>query len=95
MAIDYNPNKTEDNWMSQSPDLLQALSNLNRRRFMQRLAQYGTLAAGSGVLAACANQTTQTAPAASSTASPAASPSGELKKITYGTNWYASTKTMV
>ncbi len=76
--------------MNQPPDLLQALSSLNRRRFMQRLVQYGGLAAGSGVLTACASQTTS--PSASPSASPAAgsaSPTGELKKVTYGTNWYA------
>ncbi len=80
--------------MNQPPDLLQALSSLNRRRFMQRLVQYGGLAAGSGVLTACASQTTSppASPSASPSASPAAgsaSPTGELKKVTYGTNWYA------
>jgi NitT/TauT family transport system substrate-binding protein len=73
--------------MSQSPDLLQALLTLNRRRFIQRVMQYGGLAAGSGVLAACAGQTPK--PASSSTSSSTTSSTGELKTITYGTNWYA------
>lgn len=80
--------------MSQSPDSLRALSTINRRRLLQRLIQYGGLAAGSGVLAACAspttNPTSSTSPATSpATGATSSAPSGELKKITYGTNWYA------
>jgi NitT/TauT family transport system substrate-binding protein len=69
--------------MSQSPDPKQIITGINRRRFIQ----YGALAVGSGVAAACAsNQSTQstTSPTADS-----ASPTGELVKLTYGTNWYA------
>lgn len=65
--------------------------NLNRRQFLQ----YGSLALGSGVLAACGTGTTSTN-TASPTASPKASPGASsavsptsLDKITYGTNWFA------
>ena len=56
------------------------MTRLNRRRFIQ----YGSLAAGTGLLAACGN-TTSTTPEASN--EPAAS--GELQPVTFGTNWYA------
>lgn len=55
-------------------------STLNRRRFIQ----YGTLAGGASILAACASGNQ---PAA--TESPAASPTGGLTKVVYGTNWFA------
>jgi len=63
-------------------------SPLKRRKFLQ----YGAIAAGTSIAAACASQApTSTeapaSPAASAPASPAAS--GELTKVTYGTNWYA------
>lgn len=67
------------------------LSGIKRRKFLQ----YGAIALGTGITAACtANQTASNqSPAASPAASPgAASPgpaSGELKKVVYGTNWYA------
>ena len=70
--------------MSQSPELLRTLSKLSRRRLIQTFMQYGGLAVGSGVLAACTNQ-----PTSQISASPDTSPTGNLKKITYGTNWYA------
>jgi NitT/TauT family transport system substrate-binding protein len=72
--------------MSQSRDLLKQLAGINRRR----LIQYGGLAVGSGILAACAGQQ-QSGQQSTEAPSPAASPSptGELTKITYGTNWYA------
>jgi NitT/TauT family transport system substrate-binding protein len=62
---------------------------INRRKFIQ----YGALAAGTGLITACTgNQSAEqpaagASPEASSTASPAST--GELTKITYGTNWYA------
>ncbi len=65
--------------------------NLNRRQFLQ----YGSLALGSGVLAACGTGTTSTStasPTASPKTSPGASPAvspTSLDKITYGTNWFA------
>jgi NitT/TauT family transport system substrate-binding protein len=55
-------------------------SRINRRRFIQ----YGTLAGGAGLLAACTGGNQPTA-----TDSPAASPTGELTKVVYGTNWFA------
>lgn len=58
---------------------------ISRRRFIQ----YGALAAGTGIITACtSNQSTPegASPAAGEAAS---SPSGELTKVTYGTNWYA------
>lgn len=70
--------------MSQSRDPKQIITGINRRRFIQ----YGALAVGSGVIAACAsNQSSTQSTTASPTAS--ASPTGELVKLTYGTNWYA------
>lgn len=61
---------------------------INRRRFIQ----YGSLAIGTGILAACSNrnsdkQGTSTNPDVSSSSSPAAS--GKLDKVTFGTNWFA------
>ncbi|MFM7426454.1 MAG: ABC transporter substrate-binding protein [Elainella sp.] len=72
--------------MSQPQDQFNQFSRLKRRR----LIQYGGLAVGSGIVAACANQSSQST-ASRSSASPAASPSAgaELTKLTYGTNWYA------
>jgi NitT/TauT family transport system substrate-binding protein len=61
---------------------------VSRRKFMQ----YGALAAGSGLVAACAsNQSATEAPAESPAADAAASPSptGDLIQVTYGTNWFA------
>lgn len=70
--------------MNQSRELWRRIERINRRRFIQ----YGGLAVGSGILAACAsNQTTQSSTSPADTANP--SPSGELTKLTYGTNWYA------
>jgi NitT/TauT family transport system substrate-binding protein len=57
---------------------------INRRKFIQ----YGSLTLGSGILAAC----TDNSQTPTGNASPAASPaggSGKLDKVTYGTNWYA------
>jgi NitT/TauT family transport system substrate-binding protein len=68
---------------SQSP--FNSVYGLNRRKFMQ----YGAMALGTGIVTACAaNQ--PTAPESSSSAVGSPSPSsGELTKITYGTNWFA------
>jgi NitT/TauT family transport system substrate-binding protein len=63
---------------------------VSRRKFIQ----YGALAVGSGLVAACASNQSATSTAESpvaespaTSASPAAS--GELTKVTYGTNWFA------
>ena len=56
------------------------MTRLNRRRFIQ----YGSLAAGTGLLAACGS-TAPTAPEAGAESTT----SGELQQITFGTNWYA------
>jgi NitT/TauT family transport system substrate-binding protein len=57
---------------------------MSRRRFIQ----YGALAAGSGVVVACAsNQSTRSESSASPTAG--TSTTGKLTKVTYGTNWFA------
>lgn len=55
----------------------------------RKLLQYGAIALGTGVVSACASQqsTTTESPASSTAASP--SPTGELTKVTYGTNWFA------
>ena len=50
----------------------------NRRRFIQ----YGSLAAGTGLLAACGNTAEPTADSAAET-------TAELQSVTFGTNWYA------
>lgn len=68
--------------MNQSRALLREIYGMNRRRFIQ----YGGLAVGSGIVAACAANQSSTQQSASPAASPA---SGELTKLTYGTNWYA------
>jgi NitT/TauT family transport system substrate-binding protein len=70
--------------MSQLHQFQQMISGLNRRRFIQ----YSALTVGSGLLAACGtNSSTSSDQSASPTSSPAAT--GELTKISYGTNWYA------
>jgi len=65
------------------------LRGVTRRKFMQ----YGALAVGSGWVTACASNQATTSQATSSSAnssSATSSPaSGELTKITYGTNWFA------
>ncbi|MEO1094536.1 MAG: ABC transporter substrate-binding protein [Cyanobacteria bacterium J06638_28] len=60
--------------------------SLNRRRFVQ----YGALATGAGILAAC-TRNTGSAPtdSAADTPTQASAASSELTKVTYGTNWYA------
>ncbi|MFB8791270.1 MAG: ABC transporter substrate-binding protein [Potamolinea sp.] len=58
---------------------------INRRKFIQ----CSSLTLGSGLIAACNNNTSQ---APSNSTSPATTNSatvGKLDKITYGTNWYA------
>ena len=55
------------------------MRQLNRRKFLR----YGTLALGSWVLAACANNRQ------SSSGSGAASGSSQLDKVNFGTNWFA------
>ena len=57
------------------------MTKVNRRRFIQ----YGSLAAGSGLIAACGN----TAEPPVATYVETSTASNELKKITFGTNWYA------
>ena len=54
------------------------MTRVNRRRFIQ----YGSLAVGTGLMAACGSSTD---PAAT----PEPSVAGELQTITFGTNWYA------
>lgn len=60
-----------------------------RRRFLQ----YGAIAAGTGILAACSGeQATESAPGTEEEApadSSSSSSSGDLQAVTYGTNWYA------
>lgn len=62
---------------------------ISRRKFIQ----YGTIAVGSGLVTACAtNSSPQSESPASSPAENASAESpasGELVKLTYGTNWYA------
>lgn len=61
------------------------ISLINRRQFIQ----YSSLSLGSGILAACNNNSSQTP---SNSVSPEATNSAsgaKLDKVTYGTNWYA------
>jgi NitT/TauT family transport system substrate-binding protein len=57
---------------------------INRRKFIQ----YGSLAFGSGIVAACTN-TNNHAPSQSASPASNSASSGKLDKVTYGTNWYA------
>jgi NitT/TauT family transport system substrate-binding protein len=68
--------------MKRSP--LNKLYGINRRRFMQ----YGAIALGSGLMAACASNSSNSQPSTESSATASSSP-GELTKIVYGTNWFA------
>lgn len=55
-------------------------SSMSRRRFMQ----YGSLALGTGAIAACTgNRPSESSPSAGSPQN------GDLRKISFGTNWYA------
>ena len=58
------------------------MTRFNRRRFIQ----YGSFAAGTGLMAACANNTST--PEAN-TAETDAAETSELQTVTFGTNWYA------
>ncbi|NEP16779.1 MAG: ABC transporter substrate-binding protein, partial [Leptolyngbya sp. SIO4C1] len=59
------------------------MSRVSRRRFIQ----YGSLAAGTGLLAAaCAGPSSTSEDSVEISESAA---TGELTKVTYGTNWYA------
>ncbi|HEY9860422.1 MAG TPA: ABC transporter substrate-binding protein, partial [Candidatus Obscuribacterales bacterium] len=57
------------------------MGRLNRRKFMH----YGALALGTSIVAACANSSQPSAPSGSG----AATGSGKLDKVAYGTNWFA------
>jgi NitT/TauT family transport system substrate-binding protein len=57
---------------------------INRRKFIH----YGSLALGSGIVAACTNSNKNAPSQSASPASNSAS-SGKLDTVTYGTNWYA------
>jgi len=68
------------------PPLLVIPVMMRRRRFLQ----YGAIAAGTSILAACAGQNGEPSPDAAAPegeAEPASD--GELDRVTYGTNWYA------
>ncbi|MEL6380940.1 MAG: ABC transporter substrate-binding protein [Cyanobacteria bacterium J06626_18] len=68
---------------------------LPRRFGRRKFVQYGSLAAGAGILAACGSSTTIESPTDAAPDDTAATPaedtsaSGELTQVTYGTNWYA------
>jgi len=62
------------------------LKGVNRRRFLQ----YGAMTLGTGLITACASSQSPSEQVESpATSASPASPSGELTKIVYGTNWYA------
>lgn len=63
---------------------MKEIYRLNRRQFIQ----YGSLAVGSSVIAACMNNSSK-APLESATTGTTTSSGGKLDKITYGTNWFA------
>lgn len=71
--------------MSQSRNPLRTINGISRRRFVQ----YGALTVGSGIVAACASNQPSAEQAAPSATAASPSPTGELVKLTYGTNWYA------
>jgi NitT/TauT family transport system substrate-binding protein len=56
---------------------------MKRRRFIQ----YSALAVGSGLMTACTGSVSSESPAVSPSGSPSAT--GELTRITFGTNWFA------
>ncbi|HEY9629150.1 MAG TPA: ABC transporter substrate-binding protein [Coleofasciculaceae cyanobacterium] len=58
---------------------LSEITHLNRRKFIQ----YGAIALGTGVVTACAANP----PSSTSSSEPTAS--GDLTKVSYGTNWFA------
>ncbi|MEM1255137.1 MAG: ABC transporter substrate-binding protein [Cyanobacteria bacterium P01_H01_bin.21] len=58
------------------------MTRFNRRRFIQ----YGSFAAGTGLMAACANNANTPPTSETDTAS---SVTNELQTVTFGTNWYA------
>ena len=61
-------------------------SRFSRRRFVK----YGSLAAGAGIVSACAGNTRNSTPdSTAATPTEEATTSGELTPVTYGTNWYA------
>src|SRR5689334_22873258 len=57
---------------------------INRRNFIQ----YGSLAIGSSIIAACSN-TSSKAPSQSAASTSNSDSTGKLDKVTYGTNWFA------
>lgn len=71
--------------MTTMRDPLSGAYGLKRRKFLQ----YGAIAVGTGIVTACANQTTSPTASPEATGSAVSSPSGGLTAITYGTNWYA------
>ena len=58
------------------------MTRFNRRRFIQ----YGSFAAGTGLMAACANNANTPTTSETDTA---VSVTNELQTVTFGTNWYA------
>jgi NitT/TauT family transport system substrate-binding protein len=60
-------------------------SRLGRRQFVK----YGSLMVGTGVLAACTGSNTPVSDTATERAAEGEVTSGELQKISFGTNWYA------
>ncbi|MBD2103742.1 ABC transporter substrate-binding protein [Leptolyngbya sp. FACHB-261] len=67
--------------MKESHHLLHRLGSIKRRKFIQ----FGSLALGSGLLAACSNGNTATTTGTGTAATPSAIPD----KVSFGTNWYA------
>lgn len=66
--------------MNRSFEISAGVRSLGRRQ----LLKYGTLALGTGVLAACAGADSGSAPESATSEA-----TGELTPITFGTNWYA------
>lgn len=57
---------------------------INRRKFIR----YGAIAVGAGIFTACSNNNSQ-APSEETPVTSSPTASGELTKLTFGTNWYA------
>ncbi|HEY9623724.1 MAG TPA: ABC transporter substrate-binding protein [Crinalium sp.] len=73
--------------MSQLRYPMRGLYGMKRRKFLQ----YGAIALGTGVVSACASgqPTAESSSPASESSAASPSASGELTKLTFGTNWFA------
>jgi NitT/TauT family transport system substrate-binding protein len=64
---------------------MKEIYQFNRRKFIQ----YGSLTLGSSIVAACTGNTSKAPLDSASPGSTSTAASGELQKVTFGTNWFA------